>query len=161
MNSIYLAICVWLVFSFSNLKSQQNTVSAGGDATGSGGSVSYSVGQIDYNTQSSSSSGTMTEGVQQPYEIFFVGIEDETLSELDVRIFPNPTTDKVFIQFEGELMNELNYALYHMKGDLIELGRMSENQIQISFNDLPASTYLLMINNQNERIKTVKIIKNH
>jgi uncharacterized protein (TIGR02145 family) len=47
----------------------QNTISAaGGNAKGSGGSASFTVGQIFY-TKLSGTNGTVVQGIQQPYEI--------------------------------------------------------------------------------------------
>lgn len=61
IKSIFIAVLV--VFStVSNAQSSINT--AGGEATGSGGTVSYSVGQAFY-TVPSGTGGTLTEGVQQ------------------------------------------------------------------------------------------------
>lgn len=45
---------------------QQNTVAAGGDMSGAGGTMSYSVGQVDYITLMSTS-GSMAQGVQQAF----------------------------------------------------------------------------------------------
>ena len=45
---------------------QENSVSVGGDITGVNGSVSFSVGQIDY-TYVSGTNGNINEGVQQPF----------------------------------------------------------------------------------------------
>jgi len=50
------------------LSAQQNTIAAGGLATGSGGTASYSIGQIDYIT-ATGSGGTASQGVQQPYKL--------------------------------------------------------------------------------------------
>ncbi|MEO6818791.1 MAG: T9SS type A sorting domain-containing protein [Ginsengibacter sp.] len=47
---------------------QQGFVSVGGDTKSAGGSVSFSVGQVDYNYYSNGSS-LVIEGLQQPYEI--------------------------------------------------------------------------------------------
>lgn len=52
-----------LIFNYSN--AQQNTVSSGSEAVGSGGTSSYSIGQEFYITNSSSSF-FLTQGVQQP-----------------------------------------------------------------------------------------------
>ena len=58
-----------LVFSIAiptGLLAQQNSVSAGGDVSGSGGTVSFSVGQIDY-LSITGAGGSVAQGVQQPY----------------------------------------------------------------------------------------------
>jgi hypothetical protein len=47
----------------------QNTIpAAGGNAKGSGGSASFTVGQIFY-TKLSGTNGSVVQGIQQPHEI--------------------------------------------------------------------------------------------
>ena len=60
---------VAFLFSIGMLttNAQENTVSTGANATGAGGTASYSVGQAFYIT-SSDPSGSVSQGVQQPIE---------------------------------------------------------------------------------------------
>lgn len=55
-----------ILFLASTAIAQQATLSAGGDATGAGGSVSFSVGQVAYQ-HVSDVGGSVNEGVQQPF----------------------------------------------------------------------------------------------
>ncbi|MCK4748161.1 MAG: hypothetical protein KAT15_14025, partial [Bacteroidales bacterium] len=57
-----------LGFSLAGLNAQEAIPATGGEANGSGGTVSYTVGQLLYHTQSANS-GTVAQGVQQPFEI--------------------------------------------------------------------------------------------
>ena len=58
-----------LFFSFTTFViAQEAPTTSGGDATGSGGSVAFSIGQVVYVTNTGST-GTEAEGVQQPYEV--------------------------------------------------------------------------------------------
>ncbi|MDY2585962.1 T9SS type A sorting domain-containing protein [Winogradskyella aquimaris] len=61
-----LLIAYFLCISLS-MFSQENISTSGGEATGSGGAVSYSIGQVVYSTYIGSN-GTLSEGVQQPQE---------------------------------------------------------------------------------------------
>ena len=68
-NTALLFITFILTFSTSSLLfGQQAVVTAGAEATGTGGTVSYSVGQVVYQTHAGTN-GSVAEGVQQPYEI--------------------------------------------------------------------------------------------
>ena len=88
--------CALLLGIGLTAKAQQANPAAGGDATGSGGSVAYSVGQIVYTTHTGTT-GSVAQGVQQPYEISVVlGIEN-SLIDLDINAYPNPTTQKQII----------------------------------------------------------------
>ena len=84
-----------LVFGLglTGLQAQESINATGGIASGSGGSMSYSVGQIVYTTNTGTN-GSVAQGVQQPYEISAViGIEEFNGINLYVSVYPNPTSD--------------------------------------------------------------------
>ena len=65
-NLIFIVITLILTLSASSLLlGQQAVVTAGADATGTGGTVSYSVGQVVYQTHTVTN-GSVAEGMQQP-----------------------------------------------------------------------------------------------
>ncbi len=68
---IFITGITTLSLLISNAFSQESVNISGGNAIGTGGSVSYSVGQVFFNT-SESTTGSVTEGIQQPYEISVV-----------------------------------------------------------------------------------------
>jgi hypothetical protein len=137
---------------------QQNTVASGGDATGSGGSVSYSVGQIDYITETGSG-GTATQGVQQPYEIF-VGFEELSF-DLQTNLFPNPTSEAVQLQFSNwESFSAVTFRLSDDRGRLIQEGSIEGEITYISLADLPNAPYHLSLLLDEQMVKNFKIIKN-
>jgi hypothetical protein len=59
--------CVFCYYLQYLRKHKPQPPQAGGEATGSGGSVSYSVGQVVYTTNTGIN-GSVAQGVQQPYE---------------------------------------------------------------------------------------------
>ena len=63
---LFLGCCL-LGWGSTQLFAQQGFVAAGGEATGTGGTVSYSVGQVDYFT-ATGATGVLTLGLQQPFE---------------------------------------------------------------------------------------------
>ena len=55
------------------LQGQETIPTTGGSATGIGGSVSYTIGQVAFNTfRGTAATGSVVQGVQQPYEISIV-----------------------------------------------------------------------------------------
>lgn len=72
-----LLICLLLVAGFRVL-AQQGNVTGGGDATGSGGSMSYSIGQTDY-LYTGSENGSLSFGLQQTW---LSGLEPAPLLEI-------------------------------------------------------------------------------
>ncbi|MDB9721245.1 FG-GAP-like repeat-containing protein, partial [Winogradskyella sp.] len=61
-----IIVAFFMLFSIIKLSAQSNTVAVGVEATGSGGTVSFTGGEVFY-TYKSSSTGSVTEGVQQSY----------------------------------------------------------------------------------------------
>ena len=144
--------------SFS-LSAQKGTLSSGGDISSSGGSISYSIGQIDYHTLSSASNGTLFEGLQVPYEVIVVdGIENEFI-QLECMLFPNPSTDKVFLSLTEVPKASLQFFLFDMNGRLLKQASVTEQLTEIPLESYSNSSYILKINMLDEHIKTFKIIK--
>ena len=155
---IYLVV---LTFSITGLQAQESTNSSGGEASGDGGSVSYSVGQVVYGTHSGTT-GSVSEGIQQPYEIsVIIGLE-ETGINLNISAFPNPTTDYLILKIANEAIQESRFTitLYDLNGRVIEQQVVISNETAIDMNSLNAATYILKVNNENQEVKTFKIIKN-
>ncbi len=67
MKALQYVFTICLVFlAGSQILAQQGNVAAGGDASGAGGSMSYSIGQTDY-LLFVSSTGSLQFGLQQPF----------------------------------------------------------------------------------------------
>ena len=141
----------------ASLKAQQGTVASGGDASGTGGKVSYTVGQIDYN-YASGTGGSVSEGVQQPFEIFSVGIDDNSGINLTSSVYPNPTVESLTLKVDGDL-KDLVYVLYDDNSKLIESKRIVGTETTIDMSQLAAAKYFIKVINSNKELKTFKVIK--
>ena len=138
--------------------SQEAIPAAGGDASGLGGTLSFTVGQLVYSSNSGSN-GSVAEGVQQPYEISTtVGIELSTIS-LDFIAYPNPTINNIVLNIKDFNNEKLNYQLYDMSGKLLKSNKVNAINTTIDMSELPVSNYVLNINNDSSTIKSFKIIK--
>ena len=143
------------------LQAQTTVTSIGGDASGSGGAVSYSVGQVVYTTNTSVSNGSVAQGVQQPYEISVVtAIEEAKGITLSVSAYPNPTTDYLTLNINKFDFLNLSYQLYDINGKLLQSGKIIDNQTSIVMSNLVLATYFVKIIQNNKEIKVFKIIKN-
>ena len=140
-------------------KAQQATTATGGNASGSGGSVAYSVGQIVYTTNTGAN-GSVAQGVQQAYEISIVtGLEDTQIS-LNMQAYPNPTTDYLTLNVGNFELSTLNFQLYDISGKLIESRKIISSTETIATGNLSSATYFLKVSNNNNEVKSFKIIKN-
>ncbi len=137
---------------------QQAPVAAGGDAIGSGGSVSYSVGQVVYHTHGSGT-GTVAEGVQQPYEISIITNVPELDLAHDIGVFPNPASEALTVQLDGLPTTDLHYQLFDADGRLADSGRINSDPQTIPFGTHANGTYLLTVIQDQSILRTFRIIK--
>jgi len=140
-------------------QAQESANASGRDATGSGGTVAYSVGQVVYTT-TTDASGTVSQGVQQAYEIFTVGIK-ETALNISLTAFPNPTMDNLTLQINDYNNEKLAFKLYDMQGKMLNSEQINAQQTQINTSSLPSATYFIdVVNHENKKVQTFKINKN-
>lgn len=141
------------------LYAQEANFAGGGDATGNG-SFSYSIGQVFYTTNYGSE-GTISQGVQQAYEISSaVGLSEYNAISLEFEIYPNPTTDYLTLDVKDFSLTGMDYVLYDMSGRMLVTRRINQSNTVIDMMDFPESTYFLKVSNGTTMIKTFKIIKN-
>jgi len=153
---LLIAFCL---FGFGTAIQAQTAIpAAGGNAIGSGGSVSYTVGQITYNTYQGNA-GTVSQGVQQPYEILTIGIDEAPGVSLEYSVYPNPTSGLLKLKTENVLMKDLWYRLYDLNSKLLLSNKIDGTEMDIPMEDLVPATYLLRISENQKEVKIFKIIK--
>ena len=106
-----MTILCSIFFTLFSANAQQATVTSGGNATGTGGTSSYSVGQIAY-TIITGAGGSINQGVQQPYEFFTLGNDDFPEIQLTMTVYPNPTTSLIKLNIQNYGLENLNYELF-------------------------------------------------
>lgn len=154
-----ITLSVFLLGLGLTTQAQQVSNATGGDATGSGGTVAYSVGQVVYTTNTSIS-GTVSQGVQQPFEIFSIGI-NETGLNISLLVFPNPTADNLTLQVSDYNSEKLSYQVFDMQGKLLNNGQIETQETQIKIGNFPSATYFIhVLNKENKKVQSFKIIKN-
>ena len=151
-----LSICL---FCFTIAKSQHAIPATGGTAQGSGGSVTYSVGQIAWN-MFPGSNGTILEGVQQPYEISVVtSIENTDYINLVCTVYPNPTRGSIKLIVKSADLNNMRFQLYDINGAILQDKPIRDEETDIYMSNLFSSVYFLRISRDNREVKVFKIIK--
>jgi hypothetical protein len=155
-----LSAVLWLGLGLTGLHAQESVNATGGNASSSGGSVSFSVGQVVYTTNTGSN-GSVTQGVQQPFEISVVTAIEQTKGiNLSVSAYPNPTTNYLTLRIEEFEISNLLYQLYDMNGKLLQNQIITGNQTSIVMSNLIPATYFVKVIQGNKELKTFKIIKN-
>ena len=142
--------------------SQSTIVPVGGDAQGAGGSVSYTVGQIAVQTTSNSNgSVSVSEGVQQPYEIQAVGVDDYPQITLNAVVYPNPTDNIAQLQLNGfEIPTDgFRAILYDGNGKQLQSVTVTDDLTAFQIGQYATGTYYLELRDGKRVLKTFKIVR--
>jgi hypothetical protein len=149
---------LFVLFAVFTIRAQDALVASGVQASGAGGSVSYSVGQGLYTTNTGST-GSLVQGVQQAFEIITLSNPELTAVTLFAVAYPNPTTDKIVLSLGNVDLTALSYVLYDLSGRLVLNALVQEFKTEIAMQNLPLGVYILKVNKNNTELKTFKIIK--
>lgn len=74
--------------------------------------------------------------------------------EMNARIYPNPTEEKLFVETDGSV----SYTLFDLSGKAILNGEMSAGSISLS--SIESGTYVLHLADEAGRITQLKVVKN-
>ena len=142
---------------------QETITTSGGEATGNAGTVSYTIGQIAVQTVANSNA-SVSEGVQQPYEIQTIGVDNYPQITLDAKVYPNPTADRLILSIGSSVVEtrhgtSLQAALFNNNGQHIRTLNVTGVQTDIDMTDLSSGTYYLRVTDEKQTLKTFKVVK--
>jgi len=140
------------------IQAQNNTVSAGADAEGSNGSISYSIGQVVY-TSATGINGSINQGVQQPYDYDVItGIEH---TEIELALYPNPTLGQINLTIADSRTQEYSLSLFDATGRLLMQTSKLNELNSFSMESYAAGAYTLSVFKNEELVKSFRIIRNY
>jgi hypothetical protein len=150
-----IPIVVFISFGFSSFG--QNAISStGGHFKSSGGSTSFTVGQVAYVLKK----GTgfyLNEGVQQVYTKKTTPIE-ELVYLKEVQLYPNPTQETMTLILSSKEDIQVRYTIMDYLGKEIRNGNILSEKSEISLMDLPAGNYFISLKSKKEN-RIFKIVK--
>jgi hypothetical protein len=147
-----------ILFTALPVNAQKAILATGSNATGSNGSASYSVGQIDYSNKGTNNQ--IMEGVQQAYEITTLSTTETVgTDQKEILLYPNPFKDFIFLDFTTNDYRNSDYELFDSSGKLVKKDKIKESKSEFNFSDIPSAMYIIRINQNGKNIKTFKIIK--
>jgi hypothetical protein len=150
-----------LLFLFSAAASHaQESINAGsGDITDPEINLSYSIGQVLMEPVIYSE-GSVTPGIQQPYEISLLSGVPEVIAGLKIQAYPNPATDYLELSFPDYDKEKHTLRLIDQTGKVIFLTEIIEAISRMNVHALAPGVYFLQIAEKEQMLKTFKIIKN-
>ena len=167
-NRFIISILLLIEAGLNGLLAQETIPAAGANVSGSGGSVSFSVGQVVY-TSLTGTSGSVDQGVQQPVEISVVNsleeIEENIGIDLLVSAYPNPATDYLILKVDNLESyssqtdpSAFSFRLFDIQGTLLYSEILTNIETSISVEDLLPATYFLQVTRGIKEVKTFQII---
>ena len=154
-----LLTLLFLIACGLTIQAQNAIPATGGTASGSGGSVSYTIGQVASQALEGTT-GSIAQGVQQPYEISVVTAIGKTEGiVLDYKVYPNPTHGSLRLTIEPFDDGNFRFWLYDLNGILLQDKKVISEETEISLENLNPALYFLKILKDNREVKVFKIIK--
>lgn len=155
---------ILLLLSFATgtfiCSSQAVVVASGGNLTGTGGNVSYTVGQSVY-SEAPGSNGAVMLGIQHSFERTIINsIAKNDGITLDIVAFPNPVQNYVMLRVEDFFPDDLSLKMYDSKGILLIDRKIKTEETEIAMSAYAPGTFFINIFRSNVPVKTFKIIKN-
>ncbi len=159
----FIALLFFFQISAQVTVERQLIGSIGGSFVNGNIDLNFSVGEAVITTETSGSI-ILTQGFQQADDNA-VGI-DEISKEIGIKIFPNPFTSSVTIEFtDNDSKNgDISFKIYNNQGKIVykqdeHLSNGYGNKIQLDLSHLIAGHYIVFITDANDRVSRITISK--
>ena len=118
--------------------------------------IEQSIGDLMV-ASSSTSDLVLTQGFQQTYD-FSTTVSETATGEL--LVYPNPTCDRVTIQWAGSATGTADVQLYDLLGKIMWSGRVPlSEQFEVDLSDRAAGIYSLRVNPESSTAVVVRVQK--
>lgn len=148
-----------LAFCINAQVNQEVIATSGGYNVNGNISLSWTLGETIIPTlHSQDGSLVLSHGFQQ--KLLVTAIE-ETFSELiKIKVFPNPASDVISIQFESPVVDEIIVDILDIQGKLLKTEKIdaASREKQINLQDLPGGIYYFRLSNEKNR-NVYKVVK--
>jgi len=148
--------------SFAQNISPQSVNSTGAKMSQSNGSLSFTIGELVVLSQTDSDGNNLGGGFTAAATITTVSIRETDATVLDVKVYPNPTTELVNIQINHSTLKQIIISITGLQGKEVYNGKYAgiSNTIGINAAAYAPGTYILSLKNTNNQVLgTYKIIK--
>ena len=119
--------------------------------------ISWTLGEPVINTFQGESK-MLTQGFHQS-KLIVTAVNEMPELALDIKAYPNPTTNFLKVEVKNEGSPNLHYTLYNMEGKVLSHKPIDHDISEISMINYAPSTYFLKISENSRELKTFKIIK--
>jgi len=144
----YLFIFAFLqIVISSGAQVKQEVIASAGDYNLNGNlSISWTLGETIIPTfTSADNSVVLTHGFQQ--QMIITSIEENLDIRVNVKVFPNPASDFVNIQFEAPVDEEIELSVFDSQGKIFKIEKIkpATSERQINLQDVPSGVCFLRL----------------
>ena len=143
--------------SYSQVASPELISSAGDNFSNATYQLDWSIGECVTATHSAGSS-VITQGFHQ--DSYIITAIEDLATDINIFVYPNPTTNFVSLQIESSKVESMQYILTDINGKVLLNAEVLNNIEQFNFSAYTSGIYFLTVKQENQTIKSFKIIKN-
>ena len=157
------AAMLMATMSYAQSIAPQSVNSGGTKMTQANGSLSFTVGELVVLSQIDRDGNTLSGGFTAGATLITASIRETDAAVLDVKVYPNPTTELVNIQINHSTIDQVVVTITDLQGKEVYSGKYAgiSNVIGINTASYATGTYVLSLKNLNNQVLgTYKIIKN-
>ena len=161
MKKVFTTISL-ILLAVMSLSAQSAIVPLGGDAQGGGVTVSYTVGQVAVQNNGEGEF-RIFEGVQLPYEIQTIGIDNYPGITLNAVVYPNPTQGNLQLAIRNEELGARNeqwdVKVFDANSKFLFSKQIDGETTQLDLSPYATGTYYINVCSGKDVMKTFKVVK--
>ena len=154
-------LIVSFLTSYSQVTGDQYILSSAGNRAhlATGHSITWTMGEMIIETGVQTGLNAYTQGFHQPY--IDVTVIEDSIIDSNINVFPNPAIAQLNIRYDKFKKGDV-LCLYDAIGKLLLIEQIVDANMILPFEAYSAAIYYLVIlNEDNEKIKTFKVQKSH
>jgi hypothetical protein len=160
MRTIYhFLVGFFYVLGIYQTMGQSSVHSSWGEGTGTGGRMTYSMGQVFIQNVTLPGIVRIAEGVQHPLEVLTIGMDDVSQILEGVMLFPNPTVGELTLQIQGFRSGLFSYRVFNNLGQSIQMEDVHNSLTLISLETMAGGTYRIEVNSKLGKQRIFQVIK--
>lgn len=151
---LLVTACLFGASSFA-----QSVVSAGGNQfTSTEYQLNFTLGETAITTLQVDDV-VLTQGFHQS-RLEVTAVNELPSSNVNIKVFPNPTSDNLHISVDNQNFDGCYYILYSVTGEVLAQKSINSTYTQIAFDAFSPAVYYIKVFINNCETNTFKIIKN-
>jgi hypothetical protein len=154
---IFIFISLFFILSVGAQVKQEVIASAGGYNVNGALSISWTLGETIIPTFTNGDL-VLTHGFQQ--QLIITTVEENLEVLVNIKIFPNPASDVVNLQFDSPVEGQIILTILDSQGKLVKTDMIEATMIekQINLQDMPAGIYYLRLT-RGKLVNVYKVVK--